>query len=336
MQPHPFDPTPYLPAWAQEMPRPMRQAIYVIEQVMLYAPGIDVHLAALHRPGTPTQQREMLGTISGTGDTTPDDLREMLRQARGANASPRSPANILFRPDPSSLHPWLFLDDLPTPRALALTAKISGLVIETSQGNAQIRLPADRTMSQAERGHAQKTLQSRLGGDPGSTSGEKWGRLPGFTNRKPGKSGQWTNLIADTTWIHPPVSADRLLALGFSRPQGGACAPAVASPSPASDRPQAGALAGASPGHPRLRTKSDFAREALARPLPAASEQAGGWRQEFGDTCQALRAGLSADEITQALADRALQRGKRRTQADAEQYARLTVQRALQAVGAPS
>ncbi len=335
MSMHPFDPTPYLPTWAQAMPRPMRQAIYTLEQIMLRAPGVDVHLAALHRPGTPTQQREMLGTISSTGDTTPDDLLEMLRQARGANASPRSPANILFRPDPSSLHPWLFLDDLPTPRALALTAKISGLVIETSQGNAQIRLLADRTMSQAERGHAQKTLQSRLGGDPGSTSGEKWGRLPGFTNRKPGKTGQWTNLISDTTGIRPPISADRLLSLSLA-PQGGACAPAFAFTSPARDRPKAGALAGASPVDPHPRTKADFAHAALSKPLPAASEQAGGWRQEFADTCQALRAGLSGDEITQALADRALQRGKRRTQADAEQYARQTVQRALQAVGAPS
>lgn len=220
-----FDPTPCLPHWARAESRPMRQAIYTIEQIMLRSPGVDLQIAALHRPGTGDERLEMLGTVDAMGNTT-DDLREILRQARGANCSKRSPANILFRPDPSQSHPWLFCDYLGTERLLALASQIAGIAIQTSEGNGQARLLADRPMSQDERGAAQRVLSLHLDGDPGSVSGEKWGRLPGFTNQKPGKQGQWTNILCDTTGIQPAVIADRLLSLA---PWRGVRAPSVCS-----------------------------------------------------------------------------------------------------------
>jgi hypothetical protein len=325
-----FDPTPYLPHWARAEPRPMRQAIYTIEQIMLHAPGVGLQIAALHRPGTRDERLEALGTVDPLGNTTADNLREILRQARGSNVNKRSPSNILFRPDPTQAHPWLFCDDLSTERLLALASQISCIAIQTSQGNGQVRLLADRPMSLDERGAAQRVLSQRLGGDPGSRSGEKWGRLPGFTNQKPGKQGQWTNILADTTGIRPAAPADRLLSLA----PGGAISPSPAAA--ASSRPPAG-----SPGFSPASLcsaggstkKADYARDALQRVAPAANEGVGGYRQDMAAACQALRAGIPRSEIVQAIATRALARGKRRTEADALKYSQATLRAAETSCG---
>jgi hypothetical protein len=302
----------------------MRQAIYTIQQIMLHAPGVDLQIAALHLPGSGNgnERLERLGVIGGNTTIHDLHLREILRQARGANINKRSPANILFRPDPTQPHPWLFIDDLSTEPLLALSSQVAVIAIETSLGNGQARLLADRPMNQAERGAAQKILRDRLGGDVGSTSGEKWGRLPGFTNQKPGKQGQWTNIIADTTGLRPAVPADR-----FSFAPRGVRAPIYPSPAAAaSSRP---AAVSPSPGL----TKADYARAALQRGGPAADEGAGGYRQDMAAACQALRAGIPRDEILRAIADRALARGKRRTEADAFKYSQATLRAAETACG---
>jgi hypothetical protein len=49
--------------------------------------------------------------------------------------------------------------------------------------------------------------------------------------------------------------------------------------------------------------------------------------------CQALRAGIPRDEILRAIADRALARGKRRTEADAFKYSQATLRAAETACG---
>lgn len=326
-----FDPTPHLPACAQAESRPMRQALHAIFVLMDNAPGVDLQIAALHSPGELSEQMEVIARVDALGNTSTADLREILRQARGANISRRRPANILVRPDPSEPHPWLFVDDLPTARALALSREFSALVIETSKGNCQVRLLADRSMSQAERGQAQKNLQVRLQSDSGSTSGEKWGRLPGFTNQKQAKAGQWTNLLADSVGVHPTLNTDAL----FSLAPGGCTPQSLSLRSPDSDRLPAGRLAGSLPVGALARTKTDFARDALSKPLPDADEGAAGWRQEFADACQALRAGLPRAEIVSGLAERALARGKRRTSADAERYASMVLRAAAAAVAKP-
>ncbi|MEL5849969.1 MAG: DNA-primase RepB domain-containing protein, partial [Candidatus Igneacidithiobacillus chanchocoensis] len=250
--------------------------------------------------------------------------RARARAARGRGAACRA----------AQAHPWLFIDDLDTARLLALTAKIGGLAIETSAGNGQARLLADRLMTQDERGQAQKTLRDRLGGDKGSVSGEKWGRLPGFTSQKPGKSGQWTNVLADTTGIRPAVHAYDLLFL--APPVGGVRAPAVlavSSPSPASDRPKAGPQAASLVSLERSATKAGYARDALQRSAPDANEGRGGYRADMADACQSLRAGIPRDEIAQAIATRTLARGKRRTEAEAQRYAEATLRAAETSTG---
>ncbi len=322
-----FDPTPYLPAWAQAESRPMQQALHFIFALMDAAPGVDLQLAALRNPKTPRETMREIGMIDGEGGTTTADLRNLLTACRAENAGRRS--NILVRPDPSQEHPWLLIDDLPTLRALALAKEIGALVIETSRGNCQVRLLADRCLDQHQRGADQKTLQDRLQSDSGSVQGDKWGRLPGFTNQKQDKRGQWTNLLADSVGVHPPINTNALFSL---HPQGGVCTSSPLSPSPAVAAPSRH-----SAGSPSLsaangaRTKQDFARDALAKPLPAANENAQGWRQEYADCCQALRAGLPDAQIIEMLAARALDRGKRSTPAAAQQYAQMVLNAALKA-----
>jgi len=104
-------------------------------------------------------------------------------------------ANIWIRPPAEQLHPWLFIDDLPLTTAIKLTRKYQCIVIETSQGNCQVRLLAKVGMSKIDRKIVQVSLVKLLGADVGSTAGCKWGRLPGFRNRKPDRDA-WTNLIA--------------------------------------------------------------------------------------------------------------------------------------------
>lgn len=108
-------------------------------------------------------------------------------------------ANIWVRPNPEIDHPWLLLDDLPLAVANKLAGKYQCLVVETSKANCQVRLLANINLSREQRKIVQqelvKILSSKdINADYGSTAGCKWGRLPGFRNRKPNRDA-WTNLL---------------------------------------------------------------------------------------------------------------------------------------------
>lgn len=295
--------------------RPTQQSVAMIQALLEHAPGVKLEIGALHRPATPDEQLEIIGSIF---DPDPYVIRELLRRCRGANMNRPRPANVLVRPDPAADHPWLLVDDLPVGRALALADAYAALVVETSRDNEQVRLLATRPLSCDERTSAQRALQLRLRSDEGSIAGDKWGRLAGFTNRKESKFGQWTNLIVDSTRSRPAIPADALLAL----------APTLSPP---------GGRTSASPSRPLTaaakKTKADWGREALSRPLPGAAEGAAGYRQEFADCCQALRAQLPHEEIIEAIAARAQERGKRRNKRQALLYAVNLLRAAERALG---
>lgn len=119
--------------------------------------------------------------------------KDLLAWARFENAA--NEANIFIRPTPETRHPWLFLDDLSFEKADALSEKYQCIIVETSSRNYQARLLASRDLTLSERFEVQRVLAMKIGGDPGSTSGCKFGRLSGFKNRKLGKDF-WTNLVA--------------------------------------------------------------------------------------------------------------------------------------------
>lgn len=206
---------------------------------------------------------------------------------------------ILIRPTAGEDHPWLLLDDVPLAQARGIANKYAAAVVETSKDNCQVRLLADRPLPANERHAIQDelvTCLSRSGSraDKGSTSGVKMGRLPGFRNRKPGKDN-WTNLIADTSATAPRY--------------------AVVSPPPEWAEEPGG------------RGIHDHGVAMVARESGEAGGE-GGYVNEFAFACNCLRDGWPEHAIISAIAEHAVQRGKRRTLAQALKYAGTTVRKA--------
>ncbi len=216
-------------------------------------------------------------------------------------------AQILVRPDPARAHPWLLVDDVPTASALAFATRRAALVIETSPGNCQCRILADRPLSMPERTAAQRILRAHLGGDPGSIAGDKWSRLPGFKNQKPGRDC-WTNLLRHDL-AGRPVRAAALLAHAQT-----VAAPAVAS------APLPSALLGrgcvpSGQGSPQAASAAGGARPQVGQSGTDRSAQ------HFAFACHALRRGENPAAITSKIANRAMQDGKRPDEASAMAYA---------------
>jgi len=125
-------------------------------------------------------------------------------------------ADVFFRPHATVSHPVLFLDDVPIKKAFGVSERYSACVIETSSGNTQIWMLADRNLSKDERKNAQ-TYLSKLGySDPGSVSGNHLGRLCGFKSQK---RKCWVNLVraSSRSRYHPIIK-------NTSLPLGGLCA----------------------------------------------------------------------------------------------------------------
>ncbi len=230
-------------------------------------------------------------------------------------------AQILIRPDPAQAHPWLLADDIPVVDALAFAARRAALVIETSPGNCQLRVLADRPLSLPDRTVAQRALREHLAGDPGSIARDKWGRLAGFKNQKPGRDGCWTSLLRSDLAAARPASASALLAQSASVPGCGS-APASA--------PLTSALGqgrcGQGQGSPAVRAAAGG-----ARPVDGPADHAGGSKIDFAWACAQIRAGADIVTLTDTLAAAALARGKRRDEAAARQYAWRTVSAAASA-----
>ena len=265
----------------------------------------SVEIAALHNPQTTAERMERLGSVEASdGDAVVADL---LRLARGANA--RGNANILVRPDPAVHHPWLLVDDLPLTLGIEFAEQMAALVVETSSGNCQVRLLTSIPLDAEGRHAAQEIICERFGSDPGSTAGDKWGRLPGFTQRKPGKAGQWTNLKADSTQDRGPVGVEHIIKLGESQIQ--------------QEHIEANEAAFASFSPPRGGVGSLVLPASGMHPSLGTARQGGegGYRNEFAFACHSLRAGLPPSAVASKVAANALARGKRRTPDAARLYA---------------
>lgn len=113
-----------------------------------------------------------------------------LAWARAENAQH---ADIYARPARGRSWPLILVDDVAGARADAVAREVDVLLVETSpQGGCQVWLRCDRALAEDERMRIQRTWLVRLGGDPGSVSGEHLGRLAGFKNWKRG--GCWVNI----------------------------------------------------------------------------------------------------------------------------------------------
>ena len=98
----------------------------------------------------------------------------------------RQGMGIYIRPTRTRMHGYIFLDDLS--QSMIKKMKSNGYsfsaIIETSPGNFQGWLDSGTALTEEERYWIQKDLCQRYGADPGSVSGEHFGRLPGFLNTK--------------------------------------------------------------------------------------------------------------------------------------------------------
>ena len=88
---------------------------------------------------------------------------------------------------PKGEHPYSLVDDLK-PEALNEMRKegfTPAIVVETSPGNFQAWLNHGEVLDKRTSTAAARALAERFGGDPGAADWRHFGRLCGFTNRKP-------------------------------------------------------------------------------------------------------------------------------------------------------
>jgi hypothetical protein len=198
-----------------------------------------------------------------------------MRNATGANIYAR-PAR--YRPDGSRAEwPVVFLDDLTPAMATGIARKYRSIAVETSADNFQTWIVVSRPLNEHERLQVQRALVQLAGADPGSASGEHFGRFPGFHNRKTGRNGH-----AIRIWRANEVGL-----------------PLNPSPYLENVPRAAGAIPGnAGGGCPRQRRDGTGAD---------ASESS----REFRFAIARLRAGRPAEEIVDAVFQHALARGKR-------------------------
>jgi hypothetical protein len=115
--------------------------------------------------------------------------------------------------------PIVFLDDVCI--EIVKQIKKRALVVETSPDSHHVWLPTNRSLSENERHAEQARLQPLLRSDPASTSGEHFGRLPGFVNHK--RNGALVRVArrVDGPVLAPPATTPP------SANGGGACASGV-------------------------------------------------------------------------------------------------------------
>ncbi len=109
-------------------------------------------------------------------------IEEAIQRLRRENARG---AHIFVRPH--GVHALSLVDDLGVDAIARMTDAgfQPALVVETSPQNFQVWLNHGRTLDRSMSGCASKGLAKRFGGDLSSADWRHFGRLAGFTNRKP-------------------------------------------------------------------------------------------------------------------------------------------------------
>ena len=111
-----------------------------------------------------------------------DTLQRSVGYLKAQNMQGR---HIYIRPE--GPHPYSLIDDLTPAGVTDLKAAgfTPALVVETSPNNCQAWLNHGRDLPPALSTAVAKDLAQRFGGDPSSADWRHFGRLAGFTNRKP-------------------------------------------------------------------------------------------------------------------------------------------------------
>lgn len=117
------------------------------------------------------------------GRWIPDPKTRFIFYLKAENANSR---HILIRPYPEIESAYLMADDID--RSLSMRHhkyadgawKPGRMIVETSPGNYQVWIHSSRKLTLDEKRYWLKKLRS----DPGADPNDRWGRCPGFRNRK--------------------------------------------------------------------------------------------------------------------------------------------------------
>lgn len=210
--------------------------------------------------------------------------------------------DVYARPARGYCWGYAFIDDLALESAMEIVEGTGAahILVETSPGLHHLWLRSEK-IDEAERKKIQSAFIQRGLGDPGSASGEHFGRLPGF---KSWKRGCWVNLKS-------------------ARLNGAALSP---SPLPAFDfSPPLGArvCSGGSGSQP---VNFPAARRQVVNSESAESHR------EFSFACESIKAGVRREKVIENISLRALARGKRTTLDACMIYASRTVAAAERAI----
>ena len=129
----------------------------------------------------------------------PRDRDEVLKSAPWGWVKNSEGCNVYLRPARGKGWPIIFLDDLSPRKAHGISRKYSSLIIETSRDNCQCWIKCNRVMNESQRASVQSRLARMVGADVGSTSGEHFGRAPGFRNKKDGRDDFMIRVLAATS-----------------------------------------------------------------------------------------------------------------------------------------
>jgi hypothetical protein len=256
----------------------------MIEWMLSETPVLE--LAAAHYAGSGKVDLVQPGKRKVAALADYERLRPWLRYENAHES------NIWIRPA-VPMHKLVMLDDLPSARAEAITRKYRAIAVETSAGNAQCWLVCSRELTREERQDVVRSLCLITGSDPGAISEPRWGRLAGYRQKKPGKEGFLTRIIAIAAPDRPPLDPAPHL---------------EAEAAPLSSRPAGG---GAAAVASRRRSSTGTGVDES--------------RREFAFACHALRRGMSPAEVEAAIAAHVSATGRRKSR----DYAARTVAAAL-------
>lgn len=149
--------------------------------------AVRAHLAAIH------SRLYEIGVFFPAGEGRAEskmllrtwDEAALYRSIPWLRAKNAEGAAIYIRPHGE--HPYSLIDDLNAAGVRRLTAEgfAPAIVVETSPGNFQAWLNHGETLDKRTSTTAARALAERYGGDPGAADWRHFGRLAGFTNRKP-------------------------------------------------------------------------------------------------------------------------------------------------------
>lgn len=124
---------------------------------------------------------------AGTMEPSVVDADGVLAMLPRLKARNHAGADIYIQPDPTSPHALVFVDDidLVTVDDMSTGGFPPRVFVETSFKNGQAWLVFERPLEPFERGAIARMLAVKYGADRMSAASDHFGRLAGFTNRKP-------------------------------------------------------------------------------------------------------------------------------------------------------